>query len=349
MNNEYADFYSTAPLEESWDPVEELTYLLQDAASTQAAHHAAPVPPPRNGQPYGTEPVYGAGAGYGAEPAYGTAGYAAEPAYGTGTAYGGEPAYGTGTVYGGDPSYGTGTAYGGEPAYGGQPLYGAGPSYETEPPLAAEPAYGSEPAYGGEPSYGTGAEPPYGTERGPGDPMENLARITSELPPIRRHPVGHRKVRTRRLLRFTWLQTVSFLIAALAAAIVAMVSVFGGLAAYAPLQHIAARTRSGPLHWWPLLVYGPWMVASLSILRTALHRRRALHSWCVVLLFSSVAMTLCVAEAERSFTGVAAAVLPALAALTCFQQLVQQVTLTRPPRQRISRHRQRPAQGARGR
>ena len=91
------------------------------------------------------------------------------------------------------------------------------------------------------------------------------------------------------------------------------------------------------------------MVASLSILRTALHRRRALHSWCVVLLFSSVAMTLCVAEAERSFTGVAAAVLPALAALTCFQQLVRQVTLTRPPRQRISRHRQRPAQGARGR
>ena len=312
MNNEYADFYSTAPLEESWDPVEELTYLLQGAASAQATQQTAAVPPPRSGQPYGTEPVYGV----------------AEPSYGTGAAYVGEPSYGAGAAYGTEPSYGTGAAYVGEPAYG------------------TEPSYGTGAAYGAEPSHG--AEPSYGTEHGTGDPMENLARITSELPPIRHHPAGHRKVRTRKL-RITWLQTVSFLIAALAAVIVAMVSVFGGLAAYAPLQHIAAKTRSGPLHWWPLLVYGPWMVASLSILRTALHRRRALHSWCVVLLFSSVAMTLCVAEAERSFTGVAAAVLPALAALTCFQQLVRQVTLTRPPRQRISRHRQRPAQGARGR
>ncbi|MFG2262661.1 DUF2637 domain-containing protein [Streptomyces sp. NPDC048720] len=322
MNNEYADFYSTAPLEESWDPVEELTYLLQDAASAQAAQQTAAVPPPRNGYPYGSEPVYGVA----------------------------EPVYGSGTVYGGEPTYGTGTVYGGEPAYRGEPAYAAEPVYGVESTYGAEPAYGAEPSYGAgaEPPYGAGPEAPYGAEHGTGDPLENLARIASELPPIRRHPAGHRKVRTRKL-RITWLQTVSFLIAALAAVIVAMVSVFGGLAAYAPLQHIAASTRSGPLHWWPLLVYGPWMVASLSILRTALHRRRALHSWCVVLLFSSVAMTLCVAEAERSFTGVAAAVLPALAALTCFQQLVRQVTLTRPPRQRISRHRQRPAPGARGR
>ncbi|MFE3635427.1 DUF2637 domain-containing protein [Streptomyces sp. NPDC059168] len=326
MNNEYADFYSTTPLEESWDPVEELTYLLQDAASAQAAQQTAPVPPPRNGRPYGTEPVYGP----------------AEPSYGNGTGYGPDPSYGTATGYGGEPPYGT------EPPYGPEPSHGTGTVHAGEPPYGPEPAYGPEPRYGPETPSGTGAEPAHGTEHGTGDPLENLARITSELPPIRRHPAGHRKVRTRKL-RITWLQTVSFLIAALAAAIVAMVSVFGGLAAYAPLQHIAASTRSGPLRWWPLLVYGPWMVASLSVLRTALHRRRALHSWCVVLLFSSVAMTLCVAEAERSFTGVAAAVLPALAALTCFQQLVRQVTLTRPPRQRISRHRQRTAQAARDR
>ncbi|MGW3357238.1 DUF2637 domain-containing protein [Streptomyces bungoensis] len=231
MNNEYADLYSAIPVEEGWDPVEELTSLLQDAATAQ---QAAVVPPPR------AEPV---------------------------------------------------------------------------PPLA---------------EFG-------------GDPMDNLAQITSELPPIRRRPsVGHRKVRVRRL-RFTWLQTVSFLIAAFAAMIVAMVSVFGGMIAYAPLQNIGAGTGGGAAHWWPLLVYGPWMVASLSILRTALHRRRALHSWFVVLLFSSLSMTLCVAQAARTFTGIAAAALPALAALTCFQQLVRQITLTRPPRRRISRHRQRPA------
>ncbi|MEU9284146.1 DUF2637 domain-containing protein [Streptomyces sp. NPDC048275] len=174
-----------------------------------------------------------------------------------------------------------------------------------------------------------------------GDPMENLAQITAELPPIRRSSAGHRKVRVRKL-RFTWLQTVSFVIAALSAVIVSIVSVFGGMVAYAPLQRIASGTQSGTLPWWPLLVYGPWMVASLSILRTALHQRRALHSWFVVLLFSSMAMMLCVAEADRTFTGIAAAALPALASLACFQQLVRQITLTRPPRQSMSRHRQRP-------
>ncbi|MGW7048665.1 DUF2637 domain-containing protein [Streptomyces avermitilis] len=183
------------------------------------------------------------------------------------------------------------------------------------------------------------SEPPSG-EGFNGDPMENLAQITAELPPIRRPAAGHRKVRVRKL-RFTWLQTVSFVMAAFAAVIVSMVSVFGGMVAYAPLQRIASGTQSGTVPWWPLLVYGPWMVASLSILRTALHQRRAVHSWFVVLLFSSVAMMLCVAEADRTFTGIAAAALPALASLACFQQLVRQITLTRPPRQRTSRHRQR--------
>ncbi|MFD7706670.1 DUF2637 domain-containing protein [Streptomyces sp. NPDC059785] len=193
----------------------------------------------------------------------------------------------------------------------------------------------------------TAAVPPPRSESPPddrpdGDPIDNLAQITAELPPIRHPSASHRKVRVRKL-RFTWLQTVSFVIAAFAAVIVSMVSVFGGIVAYVPLRNTASGTGGGALPWWPLLIYGPWMVASLSILRTALHQRRAVHSWCVVLLFSSLAMMLCVAEADRSFTGVAAAALPAVASLACFQQLVRQITLTRPPRQRISRHRQHPA------
>ncbi|WP_328496458.1 DUF2637 domain-containing protein [Streptomyces sp. NBC_00414] len=171
-----------------------------------------------------------------------------------------------------------------------------------------------------------------------GDPMDNLATITAELAPIRPHPSGHRKVRVRKV-RFTWLQTVSFLIAALAAAVVSMVSVFGGIVSYIPLRHVAFLTQSGTAVWWPLLVYGPWIVASLSILRAALHQRRAAHSWVVVLLFSSVAMALCAAQADRTFTGIAAAVLPAMAALSCFQQLVRQITMTRPARQSLPRHR----------
>ncbi|MET9800180.1 DUF2637 domain-containing protein [Streptomyces sp. NPDC006368] len=136
------------------------------------------------------------------------------------------------------------------------------------------------------------------------------------------------------------LQTVSVCTAALAAVIVSMVSVYGGMVTYAPLRHAAGpRTSDEVVRWWPLLVYGPWMVASLSVLRAAFHQRRAVHSWSVILLFSTIAMTLCVAQAPRTFSDAAAAALPAVAALACFQQLVRQITLTRPPRQAAPRHR----------
>ncbi|MER7623771.1 DUF2637 domain-containing protein [Streptomyces sp. NPDC126503] len=163
------------------------------------------------------------------------------------------------------------------------------------------------------------------------DPMENLAQLTTQLPPVRRSPAGHRKLHVRKA-RLKWLQTGSFVIIALVAVIVAMVSVFGGVVAYKPLQNIPSGSTSAKVPSGPLLVYGPWMVASLSILRTALHRRRAVHSWFIVLLFSSVAMMLCVAQADKTFTGIAGACLPALASLACFQQLVRQITLTLPPR-----------------
>jgi hypothetical protein len=168
--------------------------------------------------------------------------------------------------------------------------------------------------------------------------MEDPATVTAQVRPIRRSSVGHRKSRAGKR-RLKWLQTGSFVIVAFVAVIVAMVSVFGGMVAYAPLQNISSGTTSGMIPQWPLLVYGPWMVASLSILRTALHRRRAVHSWAIVLLFSSVAIMLCVAQADRTFTGIAGAALPALASLACFQQLVRQITLTMPPRQ-VPRHRQ---------
>ncbi|MFI6933199.1 DUF2637 domain-containing protein [Streptomyces sp. NPDC050287] len=205
-------------------------------------------------------------------------------------------------------------------------------TYLLQDAVAAEPEAHVPPPRG-EPTSGAGAAVA-------GDPMDNLVEITAELPPIRRPAAGHRKVRVRKL-RFTWLQTVSFVLVAFAAVIVAMVSVFGGMAAYEPLRRIAPGAQNGTAGWWPLLVYGPWMVSSLSILRTALHQRRAVHSWFVVLLFSSVATMLCVAQADRTFTGIAAAALPAVASLACFQQLVRQITLTRPPRQSTSRHRQR--------
>ncbi|OEJ62237.1 hypothetical protein BGM19_33695 [Streptomyces agglomeratus] len=177
---------------------------------------------------------------------------------------------------------------------------------------------------------------------GAGAPLAGLTQITAELPPLRTAPSRRRRAPARRKRAVGALQTTSFFLAALAAVVVSMVCVFGGMVAYDPLRHLAKhRTSGATVRWWPLLVYGPWMVASLSVLRAALHQRRAAHSWAVVLLFSTVSMILCVAQAPHTVVDAAAAALPSLAALACFQQLVRQITLTRPPRQANPRHRSR--------
>lgn len=180
-------------------------------------------------------------------------------------------------------------------------------------------------------------------DEGAGTPLAGLTEITAELPPLRPSP-SRRRAPSRKKRTTGALRTASFFLAALTAAVASMVCVFSGMAAYDPLHHLAAYRTSGvTAGWWPLLVYGPWMVASLSILRAALHQRRAAHSWIVVLLFSTVSMLLCVAQAPRTLVDAATAALPSLAALACFQQLVRQITLTRPPRQTTPRHRTRPA------
>ncbi|MCH5671524.1 DUF2637 domain-containing protein [Streptomyces gilvus] len=163
------------------------------------------------------------------------------------------------------------------------------------------------------------------------------AAVASTVP---HRPSRHRRVQGRQG-GLSWSRTTSFLVAAVASVIVAMVSVFGGMVAYHPLSEVAIGdpARSGVDSWWPLLIYGPWMVASLSILRAALHRRRAAHSWCAVTFFSAVAVALCVVDAPKTFPHAATAALPAIAALTCFHQLVRQITLTRPPRKGTPRHR----------
>ncbi|MEU0397604.1 DUF2637 domain-containing protein [Streptomyces sp. NPDC006208] len=173
-----------------------------------------------------------------------------------------------------------------------------------------------------------------------GDPLARPNEITTELPFARLSSRGHRRRAPARKSRFTLVQTASFCLATLGAVVVSMVSVFGGMVALDPLRHIAApRMAEGLAGWWPLLVYGPWLVASLSILRASLHQRRVVHSWSVVLFFSTLTTVLCVAHAPRTLTDAAAAALPPLAALACFQQLVRQITLTRPPRQAAARHR----------
>ncbi|MEU3776591.1 DUF2637 domain-containing protein [Streptomyces sp. NPDC032472] len=155
-------------------------------------------------------------------------------------------------------------------------------------------------------------------------------------------PNGHRRGSPAKTSVVSLLRTGSLFTAVLVAVIAAVVSIFSGLAICEALRHSAGpRTAHDVASWWPLLIYGPWMVASLSILRAALHQRRAVHSWSIVLLFSTLATLLCVAQAPRTFAAQAAATLPSIAALACFQQLVRQITLTRPPRQLAPRHRSR--------
>ncbi|MDG9706497.1 DUF2637 domain-containing protein [Streptomyces sp. DH37] len=144
----------------------------------------------------------------------------------------------------------------------------------------------------------------------------------------RRH---RRRRRTAQRPELSLLHVFSYAVAALTAGIVAMVSVLGGLVSYDPLRLLAGPGVPGDLaRWWPLLVYGPWLAGSLSILRATVLRRRVRHSWAVVILFSTVAVVLCVAHAPRTLAGVAAAGLPPITALACFHQLVGQITLTQP-------------------
>ncbi|KUJ64757.1 hypothetical protein ACZ90_55960 [Streptomyces albus subsp. albus] len=182
------------------------------------------------------------------------------------------------------------------------------------------------------------------------DDLARLLQSSVEEPvrepePVRTHHASSRGRGRRRRVRFRmptmpWLELLSLVFAAFTALIVAMLSVLGGMISYGPLRFLATPTTTESLAgWWPLLVYGPWLVASLSVLRAALHHRGAAHSWAVVVLFSGIAVLLCVAHAPKTLPGVAVAALPPLAALVSFHQLVRQLTLTRPPRHALPRPR----------
>ena len=124
----------------------------------------------------------------------------------------------------------------------------------------------------------------------------------------------------------------SFALAALTAVIVAMVSAFGAVVSYDPLRLIAATSVPDNLaKGWPLLIFGPWLVASLSVLRATLHHRSAPQAWALVVLFSALSAVLCVSHADKTLSGIAVACLPPITELTCFHQLVRQITLTRTP------------------
>ncbi|MFE4830917.1 DUF2637 domain-containing protein [Streptomyces sp. NPDC056672] len=156
---------------------------------------------------------------------------------------------------------------------------------------------------------------------------------------------NRRKPKEPRWQAGTWVRVFSLLLSALTAAAVTVISALGASVSYHPLEEMALTVApSGLARWWPLLVFGPWLVATFSILRSALHRRKITHPWLILLLFSSVAVTLCVSAAPKTLPGIAVAALPPISACACLYQFIRQIALTRfpEPRHTATAHRSMP-------
>lgn len=132
---------------------------------------------------------------------------------------------------------------------------------------------------------------------------------------------------------WSWRRLLSASSVLMTAVIAIAVAALGAVASYPSLRAIADGVApSGIAGLWPLLIYGPWVVATLSILRARAYRRRTLHSWAVVIFFAAVATLLCIARVHPSPAGIAVAGLPPLTVLLCFHQFVRQLDLaTAPP------------------
>ncbi|MCS0638073.1 DUF2637 domain-containing protein [Streptomyces sp. LP05-1] len=113
--------------------------------------------------------------------------------------------------------------------------------------------------------------------------------------------------------------------------IVIAVEILGVMASYPSLRALAAEAATPRIATlWPLLVYGPWIAASLSIVRARLFFRRTRYAWFVAVVFAGVAVLLCVLNAPATPAGITVAALPPIAVLLCFQQLVRQFDLSGP-------------------
>lgn len=147
-----------------------------------------------------------------------------------------------------------------------------------------------------------------------------------------------RQGRTSGKEKVTWRGVLSFSSVLLTALITGLVSVLGALASYEPLRQLASgATPPEMAELWPLLIYAPWLAATLVILRTRVYRRRATHSWLVVFFFAGVALLLCVVNAPRNPVAITIAGLPPVTVLLCFHQLVRQLDLSQTP-VRAARH-----------
>ncbi|WP_251076551.1 DUF2637 domain-containing protein [Streptomyces benahoarensis] len=210
----------------------------------------------------------------------------------------------------------------------------ARPVRDTEPPVGV-PLFAPQPdpygfdavAWANVPVWETSGPAPQDPHATDGCPAPPPAGPAVSHARTRQHRPGVHRADSARLRR--WARWISATVAALTAV---MISVLGAMVCYAPLRALASQGASGGLaDLWPLLIYGPWMVASLAILRASANGRRVAHSWCVVILFSALAVVLCVAHAPLTLSAISVAGLPPITALLSFHQLVRQIEPPAPP------------------
>ncbi|MCS0604636.1 DUF2637 domain-containing protein [Streptomyces sp. LP11] len=170
------------------------------------------------------------------------------------------------------------------------------------------------------------------------DPAEELARLLSQAsatipgPRPAQGRSSHRKSRRRpredsgcphagqRRIQ------VAVLVALISVCAVCML---GWSFSYAYVQLRATASSVLPAEvarWWPLTVYGPWLVAALSILRAAVQGRKARRSWGVLLGASVMAVGLCVSHAPHSLISLIIFGIPPVTSLVCFWEIVGQVS-----------------------
>ncbi|MFJ8637052.1 DUF2637 domain-containing protein [Streptomyces sp. NPDC093568] len=134
----------------------------------------------------------------------------------------------------------------------------------------------------------------------------------------RPQPGAHSLTRNPRFL------TVSILVTLITLCAVTMLT-WSISYSYDQLRSIALLVVSPDLaHWWPLTVYGPWLLAGLSILRASVQRRTARRSWAVMFISSGVAVALCIGQSTGSLLAMVVVGIPPITALVCFRELIGQ-------------------------
>ncbi|GHH23569.1 DUF2637 domain-containing protein [Streptomyces lanatus] len=154
----------------------------------------------------------------------------------------------------------------------------------------------------------------------PVPPRREKERTPTPRPVHRRRPQPgtHSITRNPRFL------TVSILVTLITLCAVTMLT-WSISYSYDQLRSIALLVVSPKLaHWWPLTVYGPWLLAGLSILRASVQRRTARRSWAVMFISSGVAVALCIGQSAGSLLAMVIVGIPPITALVCFRELVGQ-------------------------